>query len=149
MTTATTSPDGTVTLTLTHRYAAPPERVFDAWLDPALARRFAFATPTGEMIVAEVDARVGGRFDFTDRRPDMGDVKHVGEYLVIDRPRRLTFSFGVPQFDPRMTTVTLDFKAVDGGTELTLTHDGVLAEYAEGTPRGWAIILGSLETVVQ
>ncbi|MDB5418103.1 MAG: hypothetical protein JWP50_1522 [Phenylobacterium sp.] len=138
----------TVTLTVTHRYAAPPEAVFDAWLDLALARRFAFATPDGEMIVAEIDPRVGGKFNFTDRRPDMGDVAHVGEYLEIDRPRRLKFSFGVPQLDPAFTAVTLDFKAVGGGTELTLTHEGVAPEWAEATPKGWAMILGSLERVV-
>jgi uncharacterized protein YndB with AHSA1/START domain len=139
----------TVTLTVTHRYAVPPEPVFDAWLDPARARRFAFATPTGEMIVAAIDARVGGRFNFTDRRPDMGDVAHVGTYLEIERPRRLKFSFAVPQYDPRETTVTLDFAAVDGGCEVTLTHEGVLPEWAEGTPKGWAMILGSLEGVIQ
>ena len=138
-----------VTITVTHRYRAPPEQVFDAWLDPAKARRFAFATPSGEMIVAEIDPRVGGKFNFTDRRPDMGDVAHLGEYLEIDRPRRLKFSFGVPQFDPAMTTVTLDFKAVDGGCELTLTHEGVAPEWAEATPKGWEMILGSLEKVVQ
>jgi uncharacterized protein YndB with AHSA1/START domain len=135
----------TVTLSVTHRYAAPPEQVFDAWLDPARARRFAFATPTGEMITADIDPRVGGRFNFTDRRPEIGDVAHVGTYLEIDRPRRLKFSFAVPQYDPRETTVTLDFKAIDGGCEVTLTHEGVLPEWAEGAPKGWAMILGSLE----
>jgi uncharacterized protein YndB with AHSA1/START domain len=140
--------DDTVTLTVTHRYAAPPETVFDAWLDPARARRFAFATPDGEMIVAEIDARVGGRFNFTDRRPDMGDVAHVGEYLEIDRPRRLKFSFAVPQFDSRTTIVTLDFRAVDGGCELVLTHEGVAPEWAEATPKGWEMILGGLEAAI-
>ena len=71
---------------VTHRFAAPPERVFDAWLDPKLAGRFLFATPTGQVVKAEVDPKVGGHFNFTDRRPDMGDVEHVGTYLEIDRP---------------------------------------------------------------
>jgi uncharacterized protein YndB with AHSA1/START domain len=144
----TTTAPGTATITVTRRYAASPEKVFDAWLDPALARRFAFATPDGEMIKAEIDPRVGGKFNFTDRRPDMGDVAHVGEYLEIDRPRRLQFTFGVPQFDPAMTTVTLDFKRVEGGTELVLTHEGVAPEWAEATPKGWEMILGGLEKVV-
>jgi uncharacterized protein YndB with AHSA1/START domain len=134
-----------VIIKVRHRYAAAPERVFDAWLDPELARRFAFATPDGEMIRADIDPRVGGRFNFTDRRPDMGDVEHVGAYEVIDRPRRLAFTFAVPKYDPRNTRVTLDFAAVAGGTEVTLTHEGVPPEYQEQTPKGWEMILRSLE----
>jgi uncharacterized protein YndB with AHSA1/START domain len=129
---------------VTHRHAASPERVFDAFLDVQIARRFLFATATGEMIVAEIEPRVGGRFTFTERRPDMGDVRHVGEYLEIDRPRRLVFTFGVPQFDPRMTTVTIEIRRDGDGCALTLTHDGVPPEYAERTHEGWSRILAGL-----
>jgi uncharacterized protein YndB with AHSA1/START domain len=132
-------------LSVTHRYAASPERVFDAWLDPKIAPRFLFATPGGEMIVCEIDARVGGRFDLTERRPDMGDVKHVGEYIEIERPRRLVFSFGVPQFDPAMTRVEIDIRPVGTGCELTLTQTGVGDEWLKGTIEGWTKILASLE----
>jgi uncharacterized protein YndB with AHSA1/START domain len=123
--------------------------VFDAWLDPAIARRFLFATPTGEMITAEIDPRVGGRFEFTDRRPDMGEVRHVGEYLEIDRPRRLVFSFGVPQFDPAMTTVEIDITPDGDGCVLTLTHRGVGEEWKDGTVDGWTKILASLEPALK
>ncbi|HEY1929774.1 MAG TPA: SRPBCC family protein [Caulobacteraceae bacterium] len=129
---------------VTHRYDASPERVFDAFLDLAVARRFLFATATGEMIVAEIDPRVGGRFTFTERRPDMGDVRHVGEYLEIDRPRRLVFTFGVPQFDPRMTTVRVDIEPDGVGSILTLTNDGVPEAYAKGNVEGWTRILAGL-----
>jgi uncharacterized protein YndB with AHSA1/START domain len=132
-------------LSVTHRYAASPERVFDAWLDPAIARRFLFATPTGEMIVCEIDPRVGGRFDLTERRPDMGEVKHVGEYVEIDGPRRLVFTFGVPQFDPNMTRVEIDIRPAGTGCELTLTHTGVGEDWLSGTRDGWTKILASLD----
>jgi len=125
--------------------AASPERAFDAWLDPAVARRFLFATPTGTMVKAEIDARVGGKFTFVDRRPDMGDALHEGHYEVIDRPRRLVFTFAVPQYDPTVTRVAVDFAEAPGGTEVTLTHSDVLPEYEEQTKQGWAMILESLE----
>jgi len=131
-------------LTVTHRYGLPHERVSDAWLDPKTARRFLFTTPTGTMVRAEVDAQVGGRFVFVDRRPDMGEVLHEGEYLEIDRPRRLVFTFAVPQFDPAVTRVTLDLVPVDGGCELTLTHEGVPPEWRAQTREGWTMILAQL-----
>jgi uncharacterized protein YndB with AHSA1/START domain len=134
----------TTRVVVTHRYGAAPERVFDAFLDVSIARRFLFATATGEMIRAEIDPRIGGRFTFVERRPDMGDVEHVGEYLEIDRPRRLVFTFGVPQFDPRMTTVTVEIRPQGDGCELTLVNEGVPPDYAKGNHEGWSRILDGL-----
>jgi uncharacterized protein YndB with AHSA1/START domain len=137
------------TLVVTHRYSVAAERVFDAFLDVTIAPRFLFATQAGEMIQAELDPRVGGRFVFVDRRPGMGDVRHVGEYLEIDRPRRLAFSFGVPQFDPGMTTVRIDIRPDGEGCELTLTHEGVPPDYAERSTDGWRRILAGLEPALE
>ncbi len=129
---------------VSRRFDATADRVFDAFLDVRIARRFLFATATGEMIVAEIEPRVGGSFTFVERRPDMGDVRHVGDYLAIERPHRLVFTFGVPQFDPRMTTVTIDIRASGTGCELTLTHDGVPPDYAARNHEGWSRILAGL-----
>jgi uncharacterized protein YndB with AHSA1/START domain len=135
---------------VTHTYEAAPERVFDAWLDPAVARYFLFATPGGEMIRAETDPKVGGKFTFVDRRAEMGDVLHTGEYLEIDRPRRLAFTFGVPQFNPDFTRVTLDFApTASGGCALTLTHSDVPAEWADRSKEGWGKIIASLEGALE
>ena len=133
---------------VTHSYEASPERVFDAWLDPAVARRFLFATPTGEMIRAETDPRVGGRFVFVDRRPDMGDVLHTGEYLEIDRPRRLAFTFGVPAFNPDFSTVLVEIAPTAGGCEVTLIQSDVPAEWTDRSKHGWGTILDGLEAAL-
>jgi len=143
----------TRSVTVTHRYAHAAEAVFDAWLDPARAGRFLFATPTGTMVRAEIDARVGGRFTFTDRRPPMegfdgGDIDHVGEYLEIDRPRRLVFSFMVPLYSQESTTVAIDIAPDSDNCVVTLTHEGVLEDYAERTKGGWTTILEGLERVL-
>jgi uncharacterized protein YndB with AHSA1/START domain len=131
-------------LTVTHRYDASCERVFDAFLNVEIARRFLFATATGEMIVAEIDPQIGGTFTFTERRPDMGDVRHIGKYLEIDRPRRLVFMFGVPQFDPRMTRVTIEIRPDGDGSMLTLIHENVPPDYVERSKEGWSRILAGL-----
>ncbi|MGH7291410.1 MAG: SRPBCC family protein [Myxococcota bacterium] len=126
-----------------HRFSASPERVFDAWLDPKRAGQWLFATPQGEMVRVEIDARVGGSFAFVDRR-DGEDVEHIGTYLELDRPRRLVFTFGVPKFSAETTRVVVEILPVGAGCELTLTHEGVLPDYASRTQAGWTSILDGL-----
>jgi|SRR5579859_4869328 len=138
------TPPKMTTVCVTHTFKETPEQVFDAWLDPAIAGRFLFATPSGQMIKAEIDARVGGHFNFTDRRADMGDIEHVGTYLEIDRPKRLVFDFAVPKFSNQASRVSLEFFAAGSGCRVLLTHQGVLEEYAKQTEGGWGMILEGL-----
>ena len=141
----TTEPRATVRVA--HRYAATAERVFDAWLDPERAGKWLFATGSGRMVRAEIDARVGGAFTFVDRR-DGEDVEHVGTYIEIDRPRRLVFDFAVPKFSAEWTRVSIDIVPLGTGCELTLTHEGVLPDYAIRTESGWGKLLASLASTL-
>jgi uncharacterized protein YndB with AHSA1/START domain len=131
-------------LRITRHFDAAPERVFDAWLDPKTAGRWLFTDAKGKITRCEIDARVGGKFLIVDRRA-VGEVDHIGEYLEIDRPRRLVFSFAVPRYSPEETRVTLDIVPSGSGCELTLTHEGVLPEWAEQTQQGWGMILEALD----
>jgi uncharacterized protein YndB with AHSA1/START domain len=136
-------------ISVERRFDAPAERVLDAFLDPAVARRFLFATPNGTMLRAEVDARIGGRFCFVERRPQ-GDAEHHGIYRVLDRPRRLVFSFSTDiavEGDEVDIEVTPD---ADRGCHLRLTQRmrPEWAEYADRTKAGWTMILESLERVL-
>jgi uncharacterized protein YndB with AHSA1/START domain len=105
---------------VTRRIDAAPERVFDAWLDPGQVRRW-FAPGLGEMVRIEVDARVGGSFSFMQRR-DGEDVDHVGEYLEIDRPRRLVFTWQVPPSKDQ-SRVIIEIAPLESGCELALIHE--------------------------
>lgn len=131
------------TIRVVHRFSAPPQRVYDAWLDPAQVGRWLFATPTGQVTRVEIDALVGGGFTIVDRR-DGEDVEHVGTYLELDRPQRLVFTFAVPKYSAVSTRVSLDLEPAGDGCELTLTHAGVLPEYASQTKQGWTSILDAL-----
>lgn len=132
----------TVTVQLRRHFDFPPENVFDAWLDPATAGRWLFATPTGQMVKVEIDARVGGRFLIIERR-DGQDAEHRGAYLEIDRPRRLVFSFG-DDVAFGATTVTVEITPTPDGCDLSLTHEGVGAEWDAQTQKGWGGILENL-----
>lgn len=134
-----------IQLQVSHHYAAPPERVFDAWLDPDGIGRWLFATPAGEMKRVELEARVGGRFVVEEQRGDTL-ARHLGQYLTIERPRRLVFSFTTDPDEPP-SRVTVEITPTDGGCALTLTHemDPIWSEYTERTRDGWTQILTGLD----
>jgi uncharacterized protein YndB with AHSA1/START domain len=131
-----------VNVTISRRFSASPERVFDAWLDPEKAGKFLFATEEGEMVRVEIDARVGGHYSIVDRR-DGEEIEHIGEYLEIDRPRRLVFTLQVPFYSEEVDTITVEIEPTDDGSKLTLSHD-TKPEWAEQSGEGWRMILDSL-----
>lgn len=139
-----------VILHVTRDFAASPERVFDAWLDPADAARFLFATEGGEMLACEIDARVGGRALIVERRAD-GDAHHRMQFEIIDRPHRLVFLFAAdPAEEGEWTRVSIDIAPKGEGCTLTLTHamDPEWAAYEEQTRKGWTTILGNLARAI-
>jgi uncharacterized protein YndB with AHSA1/START domain len=136
----------TATLTVERRIAAPPETLFDAWLDPRCVGQWLFATPGGVMETVEIDPRVGGRFRIEERR-DGELAEHFGEYAEIDRPRRLAFDFWTSFSDER-TRVTIEIAPDGDGSLLTLTHAGVWKDYENQTRQGWTMILESLERMI-
>ena len=127
--------------------AAPPERLFDAWLDPHTTGSWLFATPDGEMTAVEIDPRVGGAWRIVERR-DGKEWEHRGEYLMVERPDRLKFSFIDPVF-AKTTYVTVEIARNGDGSKITLTHDGVLPEWAAQTTKGWGMILDGLARQVE
>lgn len=133
----------TVSVTVERRLAAPPETVFDAWVDPAGLGLWLFRTPTGTLAWVEVDPRVGGGFRVDERRDD-GVAEHHGEYVALDRPHRLAFDFWT-SFSAERTRVTVDIAPAEGGSLLTLTHAGVWPDWADKTRMGWTMILDGLE----
>ena len=128
---------------ITRRFKASRERVFDAWLDPAIAGQWLFATALRPMARVTLDARVGGSFCFVDRQ-DGVDVAHTGKYLEIVRPQRLGFTLAL-EHRPRVTTrVAVEIKRLPTGCELGVTHEDVPPDCAVQTKNRWAGMLYGL-----
>ena len=131
------------TLRLTRRFDAAPERLFDAWTDPKLAAGWLFTTPNSEAHRVEIDLRVGGRWEIVDRRGGV-DYRAIGEYLRVERPRRLAFTFGMPQFSDAFTTVVVEIAPDGAGAVMTLTQDGLTADAVAALEQGWGDMFDAL-----
>jgi uncharacterized protein YndB with AHSA1/START domain len=138
-----------VEVRVTRHIRSAPQSVFDAWIDPASVAKW-FGPGLGEMVRIDVDARVGGRFVFTQRRGGE-DVEHTGEYLVVDRPRRLAFTWGVPKYSPDFASVGIEIRPSDGGCDLRLTHELApnWTDHAERTKAGWTVMIDQIAALVE
>jgi uncharacterized protein YndB with AHSA1/START domain len=125
---------------------APRERVFAAWLDPAMLAQFMRPGPIATA-TAVVDPRVGGAFRIVMRHGDC-EHAHWGEYLRIEPPSLLSFTWISENTERRPTIVTVEFVDTDDGTELTLTHRGLPPSQVKSHREGWTDIVAALESAL-
>ena len=137
--------DSATTLRIERTYAAPVERVFDAWTSPEVMRRWWQAEIGWETSEAEVDLRVGGAVRVVMHDPGRGvDHGGGGRYTEIDRPARLAFTW-LWDGDDRRTLIEIDFEEADGATTVRFTHSGLWSEEAVRSHEGgWGRILDRL-----
>lgn len=127
---------------VSRRINASPERVFDAWIDPAIACKWLFTTKTS-ITTYELDVRVGGAFTITRQRAGKQYVA-VGTYLEINRPQRLVFTYSMPQYAADIDTVTVEIAPDGDGCIVTLTHE-IRPGYERSTANGWEKMFDLLE----
>ena len=133
---------------VSHRFAVPAERVFDAWLDPEWIGRWMYGPVVRDERIVRLglEPRVGGKFSFVVDRQGT-EVDHVGEYLEIDRPRLLVFTWATRDSLPATSRVIVEITPGDGGCELTLTHvmGAEWAAFADKAAGSWRKMLGALD----
>lgn len=136
-------------------FRVPPERVWDAVLDPAMIARFMFGPLLRKETILhiETDVRVGGLFSYKVNRPTPEggtiDIDHVGRFIELDRPRRIAFTWAIaPDIDG--STVTIDIVPAVTGCTLTLTHALApeWADYADRAQASWAKMLDVLDSLL-
>jgi uncharacterized protein YndB with AHSA1/START domain len=130
---------------VSQRFDASPERVFDAWLDPAMASAWLFATASRPNARVEIDARAGGAFRFVDRQGGE-EIEHAGEYLEIVPPRRLVFRLLMENSPRVVTRVTAEIVPLETGCELRLVHENVPPGHASRIEGRWTGMLYGLGT---
>lgn len=132
------------TLRLTKRLSAPPEDVFDMWLDQEQMRRW--MCPGNTTVAAiKLDPVEGGAFQINMQTPDGEVYVHSGQFLEICRPERLVFSWRSSATDDRATRVTIELSRVGAECELVLIHEQLPHEASADAHRaGWTDILGLL-----
>lgn len=135
------------TIVLEIDIAAPPERVFQALTTPEELLEWWGDDDVYRSDVWEVDLEVGGRYRSAGKNADGRPFSVEGEFLEIDPPRRLSYTWN-PSWGEmgNATTVTFELAPTDAGTHVKVTHSGFAGhpEAMEGHSQGWPLVLGWL-----
>ena len=142
-------------LTLKQQVNAPPQRVFDALLDPKLICQWMGPRMMVESCeVMSLEPRVGGRYRLKmHRRPDAPGGSEplvvTGIYQEIDPPRRLVYSW-TWEHEKQESRVAWQLHPHAGGTEVILVHDGFASvERMQSHQLGWTASMQQLAEVLQ
>jgi uncharacterized protein YndB with AHSA1/START domain len=134
-----------------HRFSVAPERIFDACLDPAWVGRWMFGPNVRDerIVRLTLDARVGGKYSFVVDRAGT-EVDHVGEYLEIDRPRLLAFTWATRDNLEQPSRVIIEIAPRDAGCEVKLTHvmGANWSAYVDRAAGAWSKMLDALERAI-
>lgn len=126
---------------------ARPHEVYRAWTEPELVQRW-FKPRGGSSAGAEMDVRVGGSYRWGMKL--LGHVYYaVGEYIAVEPPHRLVFTFGWERtLLVRLTDslVTVDLADLGDRTEVVITHER-LADRGQRVlhGEGWRVCLRNIE----
>ncbi|HVY05083.1 MAG TPA: SRPBCC domain-containing protein [Burkholderiales bacterium] len=132
-------------LTFTRHYSVPPEKVWDAWTNPQALKQW-FGPDEGRVEIAEVDARVGGRYRILFHTQDGQSHDVSGTYREIRRPAKLSFTWAWKSTPERESLVTLTFEPSGGGTEFTMLHSRFFDDTArDNHQKGWTGAIAKLD----
>ncbi|MHA7966159.1 SRPBCC family protein [Paenibacillus sp. CAU 1782] len=151
-----------ITLMMDCSFKATPQELFEAWSNPKLMGKW-LMTRTESNKIAKADLTVGGQWEIVDHRNGM-DYRAVGQYIEIDAPSKLIFTFCMPQFSDSEDTLTVKIEGEDGGCRMVFTqeirvpHDEGWSEeealqaaqdYHDASRTGWHLMFEGLKLLVE
>lgn len=152
----------TIVLTMARRINASEEAVFSAWVEPELMKKWFFTMESTNKVAAN-DLRVDGTWEIVDHREGT-DYRAIGEYVEINRPNKLVFTFKMPQFNDLEDHIIVAISPVGDACEMTFKQEiivpheegwsaedieNAMAEYSSQSEEGWSQMFDGLKQLVE
>jgi uncharacterized protein YndB with AHSA1/START domain len=137
------------TLVVRKTIQGSPERLWEAWTEPEQLR--AWWGPEGvACIAAEVDLRPGGSYRIANQLPDQRVLWIVGEFELVEPPRRLTYTWKLEGLSETSERVTVQFEPRGAATEVVVRHERIPSrELRDQHHQGWLGCLSGLGRYLQ
>jgi uncharacterized protein YndB with AHSA1/START domain len=134
--------------------ATTPDKVWQAFVDPDVMRRYWIGPTAGSTRVNASDWKPGSRWEH-QHGDDASAVDIVGKVVESLPPRRLSYTWARPSEagdESKHSRVAIDIEPQDGGlVRLTLAHAGLERDpkMLAGVSGGWPRILSNLKSLLE
>ena len=133
-----------VALVIQRRIRASAERLFLAWTEPQQLRAWWGPSPV-TCSDAQVDLRVGGRYRIDNLLPNGETLSIVGEFIEIERPSKLVYTWQTSHANLESSIVTVQFEPDGDATRVIIRHDQIPnIAIRDEHERGWSGCLDGL-----
>ena len=107
-------------------FSVPPKAVWCGWTDAAMVRRWFGSDPAGKVLSAQLDVRIGGRFEVSFM--DSDGAKHIcsGVYVEVEPESKLSFSWKWRSEPGIETFVKVQLTPHGAGTQMGFEHDRLI-----------------------
>jgi uncharacterized protein YndB with AHSA1/START domain len=133
------------------RLAASPARVFAAFADASLVKRWLTPSQDVGLDVLQLDFRVGGGYRFAYYVPGREPMLVNGLYRAIEPPSRIVFSWNIEPPDEHAgvrSEVTVTLTPHGTGTDLLIRHAQLAAGARDRHAAGWSGALDHLAVML-
>lgn len=136
-----------ISLELKKKFFVPAEMIYEAWLDPESVKTWMCPADGVSVPDPKIDAHVGGKFQFDMKVGDNTSLPHFGEYKLLEKPRKIQFTWNSMNTEIQDTLVTIHINPIDSQScELSLIHEMLPSEESKKSHNGgWNNILTALD----
>jgi uncharacterized protein YndB with AHSA1/START domain len=146
---ATAAPGTTVVVRRT--FEAPVAKVFRAWSDPSMAKRWSWG-PEFDTVSIDLDCQTGGTWRQHVHDRNTGEnffFEGVFHEVVPNRKLVHTFHFTSDRgYNEPPSLVTIEFSERGATTDVVLTHTQLAESKSKETTKGWEEIFGVIDGLI-
>lgn len=130
---------------ISYFYAHPPAKLWEAWTNPDIVKKWFGSDPNGTVLEAELDVRVDGSFKV--KFANANETKHTaqGIYKEVELNKKLVLTWGWEEQPHIKEWVQIQFEPEKDGTMMYFEHHDIDKDTSHNYAEGWRSTFGKIE----
>ncbi|MFN8412355.1 MAG: SRPBCC family protein [Anaerolineales bacterium] len=136
------------TIQIIHKFSQPPSKLWQAWTDPSIVKKWFGSDPEGTVLEAQLDVRLGGSFKVHFANSNGSEFTAKGNYNVVELNKKLEFTWSWEDRPEVVEFVSVEFQPETDGTLMYFEHHNIDINSAHNYSEGWRSTFTKLEKAI-